>query len=84
MTSEAAATGKSVHIAELRPETGRVALFHKVMEEAGYTKPITRISLYHFFVHNENRLDETTRIATLLKEKLRLFSGEKRNEGLEK
>jgi len=38
-----------------------------VMEEAGYTKPIDRISLYHFFMHNDNRLDETTRIANLLK-----------------
>jgi mitochondrial fission protein ELM1 len=83
MTSEAAAMGKSVHIAELRPESGRVALFHKVMEEAGYTKPITRISLYHFFVHNENRLDETTRIATLLKERLTPSSSDKHEKNPE-
>ncbi|MGA1019846.1 MAG: mitochondrial fission ELM1 family protein [Candidatus Puniceispirillales bacterium] len=76
MTSEAAAMGKSVHVAELRPESGRVALFHKVMEEAGYTKPIDRISLYHFFMHNDNRLDETTRIANLLKPQITTSSND--------
>lgn len=68
--------GKSVHVAELRPESGRVALFHKVMEEAGYTKPIDRISLYHFFMHNDNRLDETTRIANLLKPQITTSSND--------
>ena len=70
MTCEAVSIGKPVHTAELRPESGRIAHFHKIMQEAGYTKPLTRIALYNFFDSPPNPLDETTRIAKILREKL--------------
>ena len=73
MTSEAVSSGKPVHTAELRPESGRIARFHKIMQEAGYTKPLTRIALHNFFDSPSNPpppLDETTRIANILREKL--------------
>ena len=70
MTSEAVSIGKPVHTAELRPESGRIAHFHKIMQEAGYTKPLTRIALHNFFDSPSNPLDETTRIAKILREKL--------------
>lgn len=72
MTSEAACTGKPVYVAELKPESGRVALFHKTLQEGGYTESINQLSFYHFFLHNDKRLDETTRIAGILSEKLGL------------
>ena len=73
MTSEAVSSGKPVHSAELRPESGRIARFQKIMQESGYTKPLTRIALYNFFDSPPNSpppLDETTRIANILREKL--------------
>ena len=70
MTSEAVSSGKPVHTAELRPESGRIAHFHKIMQEAGYTKPLTRIALHNFFEASPTPLDETTRIAKILREKL--------------
>ena len=73
MTSEAVSIGKPVHTAELRPESGRIARFHKIMQEAGYTKPLTRIALHNFFDSPPKPpppLDETTRIAKILREKL--------------
>ena len=70
MTSEAVSIGKPVHTAELRPESGRIAHFHKIMQEAGYTKPLTRIALHNFFDSPSNPLDETKRIAKILREKL--------------
>ena len=73
MTSEAVSSGKPVHTAELRPESGRIARFHKIMQEAGYTKPLTRIALHNFFDSPPTPpppLDETTRIAKILREKL--------------
>ena len=73
MTSEAVSSGKPVHTAELRPESGRIARFHKIMQEAGYTKPLTRIALHNFFDSPPKPpppLDETKRIAKILREKL--------------
>ena len=71
MTSEAVSSGKPVHSTELRPESGRIARFHKIMQEASYTKPLNRISLYDFFeVPEAVPLDETQRIANILREKL--------------
>ena len=73
MTCEAVSSGKPVHTAELRPESGRIARFHKIMQEAGYTKPLTRIALHNFFDSPSNPpppLDETKRIAKILREKL--------------
>jgi mitochondrial fission protein ELM1 len=72
MTSEAACMGKPVYVAELKPESGRVALFHKILQEGNYTESLNQLSFYHFFLHNDKRLDETTRIAAILSEKLSL------------
>lgn len=72
MTSEAACVGKPVYVAELKSETGRVALFHKTLQEGGYTESLNQISFYHFFLHNDKRLDETTRIANILSERMGL------------
>ena len=74
MTSEAASMGKPVYVAELKPESGRVKMFHKTLQEGGYTESIDQISFYHFFLHNDKRLDETTRIANILAERMGLNS----------
>ena len=39
MTSEAAATGKPVHILELDGGNAKFARFHRLMREAGITRP---------------------------------------------
>ncbi len=41
MTSEAACTRKPVYVAELKPESGRVALFHKPFRKADIPNPST-------------------------------------------
>jgi mitochondrial fission protein ELM1 len=41
MTSEALATGKPVYIASLEGGARRLDLFHKLLEEQGYTRPFT-------------------------------------------
>ena len=41
MASEAASTGKPVLIAYWRAETGRIAKFHKTMQDSNHTAPLT-------------------------------------------
>ena len=43
MTSEAALTGKPVLTAELAVEEGRIARFHHIMQEGGYTARLTDV-----------------------------------------
>ncbi|MGC6516402.1 MAG: mitochondrial fission ELM1 family protein [Candidatus Puniceispirillaceae bacterium] len=67
MTSEACLTGKAVYVAELRPETGRIAAFHQMMQKQGYTK-----ALGDSFDRQPEILDEMPNIARQVREKLGL------------
>ena len=64
MTSEACTMGKAVYVAELKPETGRVALFQRIMQQGGYTRPLTHLTPHNWQDPPKTRLDETARIAT--------------------
>ena len=41
MTSEAISTGKPVYVASLEGGGKRLGLFHKLLQEQGYTRPLT-------------------------------------------
>ena len=40
MTSEACLSGKPVYRYDFRNEKGRIGMFHRIMDEGGYTKPL--------------------------------------------
>ena len=67
MASEACLTGKPVYIAYLREETGRIAAFHQMMQQDGYT-----VALGTEFARPPEILDETKAIAEQVKAKLGL------------
>ena len=58
MASEAASTGKPVMIAYWRAETGRIAKFHKTMQDSNHTAPLTPLLPARSFVP----LDESDKI----------------------
>ena len=66
MTCEACFTGKAVYSYDFRAETGRIALFHRIMQEGGYTRSAGIVTPYNFQVDQGKMLDETGRIARLL------------------
>lgn len=66
MTSEACFTGKAVYTYDFREETGRIALFHRIMQEGAYTRSTGILNSYNFTVDSGKKLDETGRIARLL------------------
>lgn len=69
MVSEAALTGLPLLIGELRPETGRIADFHSLMQAAGHTAPLgPDLPDAAGFT----RLDEMPRLAAELRAKLEL------------
>ena len=70
MTSEACSVKKPVFIAELKPETGRVALFQQTLAEGDYTRPMTSITAVSFPGEDGTVLDETMRIAALIRQRL--------------
>jgi uncharacterized protein len=43
MVSEAAATGKPVHVVDLEGGSAKFARFHQAMREAGITRPFTGV-----------------------------------------
>ncbi len=67
MTSEACLSGKPVYRYNFRDESGRIGLFHKIMEKGGYVRPMGFISRTSFPGDAGHRLDEAGRIAKLLK-----------------
>ena len=65
MTCEACFTGKAVYSYDFRAETGRIALFHRIMQEGDYTRSAI-VTPYNFQVDQGKMLDEMGRIARLL------------------
>jgi mitochondrial fission protein ELM1 len=66
MISEAAATGRPVHVAALEGGSAKFRRFHAAMREAGITRPFAgRIEAWSYA-----RLDETGRIAAEVKRRL--------------
>jgi len=67
MVSEACATGKPVMVATIEAETGRLAIFHEKLREAGMTRPFNgRLEVYNY-----EPLNETGRVGALLRDMLR-------------
>ena len=66
MTCEACLSGKPVYRYDFREEQGRIGLFHRVMDEGGYTRPLEPITASTFPGEAGQYLDETSRIAATL------------------
>ena len=66
MTSEACFSGKPVYRYDFREEAGRIGLFHRILEEGGYTRDAKTLSPHTFPDPPGPVLDETGRIARLL------------------
>lgn len=66
MTCEACLSGKPVYSYDFKEETGRIALFHRIMRKGGYTKIKEELVPYTFPDAAGPSLDETGRIAKLL------------------
>jgi mitochondrial fission protein ELM1 len=66
MTCEACFTGKPVFSYDFKEETGRVALFHRIMQEAGYTRSTAVLTPYSLFQRKGKKLDEAARMARAL------------------
>ena len=66
MTSEACLSGKPVYTYNFKTESGRIALFHQILQKGGYTKPIEEFSPYAFPEKAGAILDETGRVARML------------------
>ena len=66
MTCEACSSGKPVYRYDFKEETGRIAFFHQMMEEAGFIKPLEPIDASSFPSEPGPALDETGRIADFL------------------
>ena len=66
MASEACLSGKPVYRYDFRKETGRIGLFHRIMEEGGHIRPAAAIAPGSFPDAPGPALDETGRIARLL------------------
>ena len=66
MTCEACLSGKPVYRYDFREEQGRIGLFHRVMDEGGYTRPLEPITASTFPGEAGQYLDETSRIAAIL------------------
>jgi uncharacterized protein len=66
MVSEACSTGRPVYIASLEPEAGRLAAFHARLQADGLTRPFDG-PLDHW---DYTPLDETARVAAILRERL--------------
>ena len=69
MTSEACFCGKPVYSYFFHEESGRIALFHRIMQKGGYTRDINDLSPYTFATQSTPSLDETGRISALLRGK---------------
>jgi mitochondrial fission protein ELM1 len=68
MISEAAATGKPVHVAALEGGSAKFRRFHAAMQEAGVTRPFAgRLEDWRY-----EPLDEAARIATEVRRRLEL------------
>ncbi|MCE2516933.1 MAG: mitochondrial fission ELM1 family protein [Alphaproteobacteria bacterium] len=67
MTSEACLNGKPVYRYHFQEETGRIALFHAIMDEGGYTQPLEPFNVMDFPAPSGPGLDETGRVARLLR-----------------
>lgn len=66
MTSEACLSGKPVYRYDFRNEKGRIGMFHRIMDEGGYTKPLDPTTAALFPGKAGDTLDETGRIAAIL------------------
>lgn len=66
MTSEACLSGKPVYSYNFREESGRIALFHKILKEGGYTRDSWDLQPYTFPESPGPGLDEAGRIAAIL------------------
>lgn len=66
MTSEACFHGKPVYRYDFKQETGRIGLFHQIMEAGGYTHALEPINASEFPANIGPKLDETRRIAQFL------------------
>jgi mitochondrial fission protein ELM1 len=66
MTSEACLSGKPVFRYDFKEEVGRIGLFHRIMEEGGFTRPLEPFNAVAFPPKAGAKLDETKRIAQLL------------------
>lgn len=69
MTSEACLSGKPVFRYDFKEEVGRIKLFHQIMAEGGFTRPLEPFNLADFPPPSGAQLDETRRIAEFLKGK---------------
>lgn len=66
MVSEAATTGKPVHLAQLPGGSAKFRRFHRSMMQAGHARPFTgRIEQW-----DSPRLDETARVAQAIRQRL--------------
>ena len=66
MTCEACMSGKPVYRYNFRQEAGRIGLFHRIMEEGGFTLPLLPIDASSFATNTSKPLHETKRIAHFL------------------
>jgi len=67
MTSEACLAGKPVFTYAFRKETGRIARFHEIMQQEGYTFPVATMPDKNTAFVKGRILDETARIADILR-----------------
>src|SRR3546814_14777263 len=66
MASEACATGKPVYIADIEPESGRLAAFHEGLRRTGHTRRFAgRVDAW-----SHPPLDEAPRIGEILRRRL--------------
>lgn len=67
MTSEALATGKPVYIAALEGGARRLDMFHKLLQEQGYTRPFTGLLEQWHYVPP----DDTARVAAEIEKRMK-------------
>ncbi|HEY9569020.1 MAG TPA: ELM1/GtrOC1 family putative glycosyltransferase, partial [Thalassobaculum sp.] len=66
LASEACATGKPVYIADIEPESGRLAAFHEGLRRTGHTRRFAgRVDAW-----SHPPLDEAPRIGEILRRRL--------------
>jgi mitochondrial fission protein ELM1 len=73
MASEALSTGKPVYIAALEGGARRLDMFHKILQEQGYTRPFTGLLEQWHYVPP----DDTQRVANEIRERMTAKEGKK-------
>jgi len=70
MASEALSTGKPVHISPLEGGAKRIDLFHRLLQEQGYTRPFTGSLETWSYVPPDDMLKVAAEIKRRMKNKI--------------